>query len=664
VTVSSWVTRGYRPSFLTKPPLSVKVRPFSLPRNREKKKLLLGEIVALVQKRALVRVPLRSLREPAFYSLLFLVPKTSGGFRPVVDVSRLNDFIDCPHFKMETVDSIVRAMRPGDWSFSIDLSDAYLHVPLHPHFRRFLRVALSPTKVYAFHVLPFGLNTAPLVFTRLATTVAAALRRKGVRMHVYLDDWLFLDQSRTALESSRSWILDFIRDLGFMINVKKSRLEVSQHFEHLGLFFDTALQTVRPADHLVAKVIRQVSALGPSTQLTTPRVLSRTIGLLNSVAGFVELGRLNLRPVQFWLASHWSQKDADWDVSIRSDPELVQALSPWLNQSWLLAGIPLVTPTPTLTLFTDASLSGWGATLGDLHAKGSWSREEALRHINVLELLAVQRAIEVFRNTLRSHCVLLLSDNTACVAYLRRQGGTKSTDMCALTWDILHRLLRLQVKLLVRHIPSSRNVLADALSRRKPLLTEWSLNPSVFRCLLRLVPRLSVDLFATRLNHQLSQFVSPCPDQRALAVDALSIPWDFQGVPYAFPPPKILPLVLRKIREEEIPLVLVVAPFWPRQPWYPDLVELSVAHAFSLPQIPSLLQQVGWVHPNPGLYALHAWMLSGMPSPAKAIQSPSLRRWLAQAGIALTPSTMASGGVMQLGATHRGPILSIPMDRD
>jgi uncharacterized integral membrane protein len=106
-------------------------------------------------------------------------------------------------------------------------------------------------------------NTAHLVFTRIATMVAAALRQKGICMHVYLDNWLFLDQSRTALESFHSWILDFIRSLGFMINVKKSRLEVYQHFEHLGLGFDMALQTVFSVDHLIPTKKRSANPASP-----------------------------------------------------------------------------------------------------------------------------------------------------------------------------------------------------------------------------------------------------------------------------------------------------------------------------------------------------------------------------------------------------------------
>ena len=53
-----------------------------------------------------------------------------------------------------------------DYAFKIDLQDAYFHVTIHPSSRKYLRFAFE-NKVYQFWVLPFGLNTAPQVFTRL-----------------------------------------------------------------------------------------------------------------------------------------------------------------------------------------------------------------------------------------------------------------------------------------------------------------------------------------------------------------------------------------------------------------------------------------------------------------------------------------------------------------
>jgi hypothetical protein len=363
--VLSWVEKGYRIPFLKKPRLSAKPRPFRLPVNKVKRGLLQAEILDLIAKNALVRVPTRDLYKPAFYSLLFLVPKSSGGFRPVIDISRLNKSIDCPHFQMETVRSIRQSIQPKDWIFSIDLSDAYLHVPLHPACHRYLRIALSPTKVYSFTVLPFGLNTAPLVFTRIATALAAHLRQQGVRVHVYLDDWLFLAQDKHRLLKSIPWILEFLESLGLLINKSKSRLEVSQSFEYLGLHFETCSASVRPADHLITKLI---AAAAPQSlpEFITPRLLMKHIGLINFMADFVPLGRLFLRPIQHWLASQWCQRTGDLDVSLQTNQPLSQALAKWTDRTWLQSEVPLVPPRPTLTLCTDASLVGWGGGAWDL----------------------------------------------------------------------------------------------------------------------------------------------------------------------------------------------------------------------------------------------------------------------------------------------------------
>ena len=72
----------------------------------------------------------RSLRNrrdpgPGFYSCFFLVEKASGGWRPVIDLSHLNEFVQLTLFKMETVASVLLSLREGDFLASLDLKDAY-----------------------------------------------------------------------------------------------------------------------------------------------------------------------------------------------------------------------------------------------------------------------------------------------------------------------------------------------------------------------------------------------------------------------------------------------------------------------------------------------------------------------------------------------------------
>ena len=129
----------------------------------------------MLQKNAITEVPPNS---PGFYSNVFLVRKASGGWRPVIDLKSLNAHIHAPHFRMFTTSSVLSTVRKGDYAFKIDLQDADFHVPIHPGSRKYLRFAFE-NKVFQFWVLPFGLNTAPQIFTHLGHTVTGYLHPSG-----------------------------------------------------------------------------------------------------------------------------------------------------------------------------------------------------------------------------------------------------------------------------------------------------------------------------------------------------------------------------------------------------------------------------------------------------------------------------------------------------
>ena len=126
-----------------------------------------------------------------------------------------------------------------------------------------------------------------------------------------------------------------------------------------------------------------------------------------------------------------------------------------------------------------------------------------------------------------------------------------------------------------------------------------------------------LDLFTTRLAKQLLIYVSPCLDPQAFDTDSLSLDWDILPFPDFFPPSPILTMVLQNVKQSSNTF-LVIAPLWPHQSWYPDLISLSVDHPLCLPQLEVLLVQEllrnYWIHPNPGLFQYHAWLLSGSTS--------------------------------------------------
>jgi ribonuclease HI len=86
--------------------------------------------------------------------------------------------------------------------------------------------------------------------------------------------------------------------------------------------------------------------------------------------------------------------------------------------------VPLASPVPSLALFTDASLQGWGAYMEGQTVSWMWSSTLQKDHINLLEMRAVLLALSHFKLCLESLSIVLATDNTTVVAYLKNQGGT------------------------------------------------------------------------------------------------------------------------------------------------------------------------------------------------------------------------------------------------
>ena len=126
----------------------------------------------------------------AFQGPLFSVPKKDSEKRRVIlDLSALNKYIQCPTFKMTTVADVRAVLPQGVFTCSVDLSDAYWHIPIHPAFQPFLGFRLGKQK-YRFVAMPFGLNIAPRIFTKMTESILEELRTRSVFVVVYLNDWL------------------------------------------------------------------------------------------------------------------------------------------------------------------------------------------------------------------------------------------------------------------------------------------------------------------------------------------------------------------------------------------------------------------------------------------------------------------------------------------
>ena len=271
---------GYCLPFLSTPPLSNVPIPLPSYSPTSIKGAALEEVtLGLIAKGAVELAPLPS---PGFYSRLFVVWKTSGSWRPVIDLSHLNRFVDVSHFQMETIQSVLLSVRQGDWMASIDLKEAYLQVPVHPASRHFLRFVFRGT-VYQFKALCFGLSTAPQVFTRVMAPVSAILHSLGIRMRRYLDDWLVQSSSRESLLRGLQTVLRLCHELGIVINPMKSNLVPSQVVQYLGVVIDSTSFSASPSVERIAR-LQSTAAAFQSCASPTASLWLLLLGVLSSLA--------------------------------------------------------------------------------------------------------------------------------------------------------------------------------------------------------------------------------------------------------------------------------------------------------------------------------------------------------------------------------------------
>ena len=236
---------------------------------------------------------------------------------------------------------------------------------------------------------------------------------------------------------------------------------------------------------------------------------------------------------------------------------------------------------------------------------------------------------QAFEDTLQDSNVAIMCDNVFAIAYLRNQGGTRSQQMCRMAIDTCEWAEKRSMTLIPRHLPGHLNVLADHLSRRDQFLkTEWSLNPAVARRVFRVRGSPHVDLFALKCNTKLSTYMSPIPEPEAWKVDSLVQSWEGLYA-YAYPPTALIRQTLNKLILHRAELILI-APLWPKQEWFPDLLRLSIAFPLVLPPTAKLLKQSfsQHFHQRPRILNLHAWRLSVDPIKSNRIAVPQRKSTL------------------------------------
>lgn len=478
---------------------------------------------------------------------------------------------------MEDYRTAIKLIDHNCYMASIDLKDAYFLVAIAKSDRIYLRFTWNSKRynnqLFEFNVLPFGLCTAPYVFTKLLKPALHYLRSLGHLSVNYIDDFLCIGNSYKSCLNNVAATQELLIKLGFLINTDKSKIHPNKKCLFLGFIFDSRnMSLTLPLEK--KKRIKLMSNKLLNTNTCTIRELARFIGLLTSACPAVKYGwsYTKLLEREKFLALNYSDNYSKQMIlrdNIKND--LI-----WWKEHIDASFCSFQSNDYALVIFSDASTTGWGVACNNKTAHGHWKHSQSSSHINTLELLAAFYGLKIFASHLKCCNILLRIDNTTAIAYINKMGGIQFMHLNNIARDIWQWCERRSIHVFASYIQSKDNLIADFESRQEYNRdTEWELADYAFNKITLSLGTPQFDLFASSQNHKCYRYASWKLDPNSEIIDAFTFNWKNIKF-YAFPPFSLIAKVLQKIKNDKAEGIVVV-PYWPTQPWYPVWLQLLIS---------------------------------------------------------------------------------------
>lgn len=534
------------------------------------------------------------------------VPKKKNKLRLIVDLRYVNSFTEPQKFRYEDLSTLSEIIKPGDHMISIDLKDSFHHIPVNEESSEYIGIEFE-NKYYIWNVLPFGYKLSPFFFCKTMRSVIQYLREKGLRIIIYMDDMILLSDKDSIAEEAE-FVQKTLIDLGFHINYDKSSLEPKTWCEFLGFIVDSCGVNGKPIlkvpKHKIKKIRKDITRALAKPNIRA-RQLARLAGQCIAVCRAIFPGKLKLRSVYRLLKSR-----ASWDSNLTWSEDCVNDLKWWIDALHSWNGQVILNGQIQGQIETDASQTGWGAKFVDMEASGVWDTRTSYKSSNFRELLTILLALKSFRHVIKNKHIQILSDNITAIAYLNHMGGP-GKDLTQLAQVIWAECLENNIMITARHLPGKNNIAADRLSRLNDK-SEWRLHPQIFDMLDVMWGPHTVDRFSSFVTTHLPFYNTRYLDPYSSGVDALAqTDWN-QHNNFVNPPFRLLSNVIKTIVCQKA-VATVVAPWWPAQPFFHRLQQLSVTPPVKLPPPIKICQKVNRL-PEPvrnRSWRLYAWRICG-----------------------------------------------------
>ena len=340
---------------------------------------------------------------PVILNPLTLSVQTSGKKRLMLDLRHIICMFLSRNLSVKVCIPFVMSFQNIFFVLSFYLKSGYDHVDIFPEHRAFLAFSwdfgTGVARYFQFTVLPFGLSSAPFIFTKLLKPLETLWRSRFIPVAIFFDDGVGAGQSVEVANHNSSVVRSDLARAGFQINREKSDWQPKPCFSWIGYTIDTYSGLICATDSRIGKLSSELVdiclTLEESRFVHVKRIASIVGQIVSLSPSSGTVTQIITRYLHFIVNSRHS-----WSSSVFVHDQGKNELFFWRDNLKSLNGVLFwpVPFVPSVVIFSDASANGCAAFIQgtDLVFQRNWSSDESEKSSTWRELAAIKFSIEAF----------------------------------------------------------------------------------------------------------------------------------------------------------------------------------------------------------------------------------------------------------------------------
>eukprot|EP00111_Clytia_hemisphaerica_P009430 TCONS_00027673-protein len=503
---------------------------------------------------------------PKVISPLSVASNSVGKKRLILDLRYVNAHLFKERISFDDWGSLKNLISENGFAYKFDLRKGYYHVEIAEAHQTYLGFSWNldgREKFFIFCVLPFGLSSAPMIFTKLLRPLVSYWHDHGIKICVFLDDGGGTESNLVKAISSSNFVRRSLKSSGFVVNEEKSVWHPQKRLTWLGVIIDFSENayfiTEKRIEALIDLIIETLTL-----KRVTSRILSKVAGSIISMK-FV-LGDITQLKSRYLYEAIDSEVAWDAPISLKKFPQAIRELEFWLGNLRRLNHRFISEHRATfVNVYSDASDFGIGSHIPALGAESHRNLDPKEQGLSSTwrELSAILYSLRSFKQLLTRQSINWFTDNFAASLIVSK--GSRKKHLQDLALDIFNFCAASLITLKINWIPREENETADEISKYIDF-DDWQITDEFFTFLNKRWGPFSVDRFARPENTKLPRFNSKFFVPGSEAVDAFSENWSNE-INYVVPPVDLIPEALKFILHSQCKGTLVIplwksAPFW------------------------------------------------------------------------------------------------------